>query len=90
MISIFCKLGPATEFTRKVFVYDKSVVQRLTVFLAINSKGKKWDGLGWSTQGKPFLSRPSVVRSLHEQGEDVDQTLILSAELVGSENDTAP
>jgi len=31
----------------------------------------------WSQQGKPFLTASAVTRSLCEEGEDVDQVIIL-------------
>ncbi len=43
------------------------------MILVVNAKGLSWDGLGWSEQGKEFLSVPSAVRSLHEEGEDLEQ-----------------
>lgn len=33
----------------------------------------------WSQQGKPFLTASAVTRSLCEEGEDVDQVIILEA-----------
>jgi len=54
------------------------------MFRVINVSGKVWDGIGWNTQGKEFLSAVSAIRSLHEQGEDINETLILSSELCSS------
>jgi len=51
------------------------------MFRVINASGKVWDGMGWSVQGKEFISIASATRSLHEQGEDVEDTLILPTEL---------
>jgi hypothetical protein len=49
------------------------------MFVVVNSKKKLfWTGTAWSKQGKPFLSPASAVRSLHEQGEDTEYTLVLS------------
>jgi len=51
------------------------------MFVVVNSKKKLfWTGTAWNKQGKPFLSPASAIRSLHEQGEDTEQTLILSSE----------
>jgi hypothetical protein len=55
------------------------------MFRVINASGKVWDGFGWSVQGKEFFSIASATRSLHEQGEDVENTLILPTELDDSE-----
>jgi hypothetical protein len=51
------------------------------MFRVINASGKVWDGFGWSVQGKEFFSIASATRSLHEQGEDIEETLILPTEL---------
>jgi hypothetical protein len=53
----------------------------VTVFLVINPKGQYWDGIGWSERGKVFLSVATATRSLHEEGEDPGEALILSADL---------
>jgi hypothetical protein len=41
--------------------------------LVINAKGQYWDGLAWNQKGKEFLSVPSAIRSLHEEGEDPEE-----------------
>jgi hypothetical protein len=46
------------------------------MFLVVNSMGQLWDGLGWSQQGKPFLSVGSATRSLYEEGEDIEEIVI--------------
>jgi hypothetical protein len=51
------------------------------MFLVIRADGKSWDGLGWNEQGKVFCTQARATRSLHEQGEDLDNKLIVSSEL---------
>jgi hypothetical protein len=51
------------------------------MFLVINAKGQMWDGLGWNEQGKEFFSIAAATRSLHEEGEDLEDARILSTEL---------
>ena len=48
------------------------------MFLVVNANGKYWNGFGWGEQGKPFLSEASAARSLHEEGEDLEEVKILS------------
>jgi len=55
------------------------------MFRVINASGKVWDGMGWSVQGKEFFSIASATRSLHEQGEDIEEAVILPSELYDSE-----
>jgi hypothetical protein len=55
------------------------------MFRVINASGKAWDGMGWSVQGKEFISIASATRSLHEQGEDIEEAVILPSELYDSE-----
>jgi len=55
------------------------------MFRVINASGKVWDGMGWSVQGKEFISIASATRSLHEQGEDIEEAVILPSELYDSE-----
>ena len=43
------------------------------MFWVVNAEGKYWDGLGWNQQGKDFLTSAAAVRSLQEEGEDLDQ-----------------
>ena len=50
------------------------------MFLVVNANGKYWDGFGWGKQGKEFLSAASAARSLHEEGEDLDDVEILPVE----------
>lgn len=42
------------------------------MFLVVRADGKSWNGFGWSEQGKEFISIASALRSLHEEGEDLD------------------
>ena len=55
------------------------------MYLVVNAKGQYWDGLGWNQRGKEFFSIAAACRSLHEEGEDIDSTVILDTE----ENDPA-
>jgi hypothetical protein len=48
------------------------------MFLVINAEGKYWDGLGWNQQGREFLTVAQATRSLYEEGEDLENALILS------------
>ena len=51
------------------------------MFLVVNNASNKfWDGWGWSEQGKEFLTIASATRSLYEEGEGLDNKLIVSAE----------
>jgi hypothetical protein len=50
------------------------------MFLVINASGKYWDGFGWNEQGKEFCTQARATRSLYEQGEDLENNLIVSAE----------
>ena len=43
------------------------------MLLVVNASGKQWDGFGWNQRGKEFLTPASAVRSLQEEGEDLDQ-----------------
>jgi hypothetical protein len=43
------------------------------MFWVVNAEGRYWDGLGWSQQGKDFLTSAAAVRSLQEEGEDLDR-----------------
>jgi hypothetical protein len=56
------------------------------MFLVVNASGKYWDGFGWNEQGKEFCTQARATRSLYEQGEDLENNLIVSAEFceVGS------
>lgn len=47
--------------------------------LVVNTEGKFWDGFSWSQKGREFFSIASAVRSLHENGEDVGQNVILTS-----------
>jgi hypothetical protein len=42
------------------------------MILVINGRGQMWDGMGWSQQGKTFLTVAAATRSLCEEGEDLD------------------
>jgi hypothetical protein len=50
------------------------------MFLVLKANGSRWDGQGWSTRGKEFCSVGRVIRSLHEEGEDMDDILIVPIE----------
>ena len=50
------------------------------MFLVINAKGLAWDGLGWNEQGKAFFSIAAATRSLYEEGEGLEEALILPEE----------
>ena len=43
------------------------------MFLVVNADGKYWNGFGWSQKGKEYLTPASAVRSLQEEGEDLDR-----------------
>jgi hypothetical protein len=47
------------------------------MFLAVDSSGNFWDGWGWSSQGKEFLSIDALYRSLHDEGSDPDNVMVL-------------
>ena len=48
------------------------------MFLVVNNASNKfWDGWGWSEQGKEFLTIAAATRSLHEEGEDVNEVVII-------------
>lgn len=47
------------------------------MFLVVNAKGKYWNGLAWTEQGKEFFSRAAAARSLHEEGEELEGNLIV-------------
>lgn len=49
-----------------------------TMFLVVRSDGKSWDGFGWAEQGRAFLTIAQATRSLHEEGEDLEKTTVLS------------
>ena len=51
------------------------------MFLVVNASGKYWDGFAWSEQGRVFFSPAQATRSLHEEGEDLENKLIISTEL---------
>jgi hypothetical protein len=42
------------------------------MILVVNGRGQMWDGLGWSQQGKTFLTTAAATRSLCEEGEDLE------------------
>jgi hypothetical protein len=50
------------------------------MILVVNATGLSWTGLGWSEQGKEFLSIQSATRSLQEEGEDVDHVNYVESE----------
>ena len=45
--------------------------------LVIRADGRYWDGFGWNTKGREFLSIASATRSLHEEGEEATDITIL-------------
>lgn len=47
------------------------------MFLVVNADGKYWDGFAWSQQGKEFFSIAAIQRSLHEEGEDMENVTLL-------------
>jgi len=47
------------------------------MFLVINPRGQFWDGFGWSQQGRPFLSVGAATRSLYEEGEDLENNVLM-------------
>jgi len=51
-----------------------------TMVLAVNATGCYWNGLGWSQRGKEFLTVGSALRSLQEEGEDLDTITLLYSE----------
>ena len=48
--------------------------------LAVNATGNYWNGLGWSQKGKEFLTVAAALRSLQEEGEDLDKITLLYTE----------
>ena len=48
--------------------------------LAVNATGGYWNGLGWSQKGKEFLTVAAALRSLQEEGEDLDKITLLYSE----------
>jgi len=50
------------------------------MYLVVRADGKSWDGLGWVEQGKAFFSIAAATRSLYEEGEGLDEALILPEE----------
>jgi hypothetical protein len=56
--------------------------------LIIRANGQYWDGLGWNTKGKVFLSLASATRSLHEEGESLEGLEIISKDFSQETNAT--
>lgn len=52
------------------------------MFLIVRADGKFWDGYGWNTKGKVFFTVAGATRSLHEEGEDSEESSILPADFV--------
>lgn len=50
------------------------------MFLVVNAEGKYWDGIAWAQQGKEFFSLAAATRSLHEEGEDLEEVTLLETE----------
>jgi hypothetical protein len=59
------------------------------MFLVANAFGKQWDGFGWNQKGKEFLTPASAVRSLQEEGEDLEQITFHFTSIYSS-NDPQP
>jgi hypothetical protein len=55
------------------------------MFLVLKANGSRWDGQGWSSRGKSFCSVGRVMRSLHEEGEDMEGVLIVPVETDASQ-----
>jgi hypothetical protein len=51
------------------------------MYLVVHASGKFWDGYGWSTKGRAFLSPATATRSLHEEGEDLEEAVILPSNI---------
>lgn len=51
------------------------------MFLIVNAKGQFWDGLGWNQRGRDFLTVAQATRSLHEEGEGLENKIVISSEL---------
>ena len=51
------------------------------MFLVVNAAGKYWNGIGWSQKGKEYLTPGAAVRSLQEEGEDLDQIILHEKEI---------
>ena len=47
------------------------------MFLAVDSSGSFWDGLGWTQKGKEFLSIAALYRSLHDEGSDPTSVMVI-------------
>ena len=56
------------------------------MFLIVNGSGQMWDGHGWSESGRVFSTVARATRSLHEEGEDADDKLIVSSDLYVGES----
>lgn len=52
------------------------------MFLVVHASGKYWDGFGWNVRGKVFYSPAQATRSLHEEGEDLSEAIIMPIEVV--------
>jgi len=50
------------------------------MYFVVNPAGQYWNGFGWSQQGKPFLSVGAATRSLYEEGEDLNESIILEVQ----------
>jgi hypothetical protein len=47
------------------------------MFLAVDNSGNFWDGWGWSQRGREFLSIAALYRSLHDEGSDPENVMVL-------------
>jgi hypothetical protein len=50
------------------------------MYLVVRVDGRVWDGFGWNVRGKKFFTVASATRSLHENGEGIEEAEILPAE----------
>jgi hypothetical protein len=50
------------------------------MFLVVNAKGQYWTGFEWGQQGKPFLTVAAAARSLHEEGEDLNEAELMEVQ----------
>lgn len=58
------------------------------MYLVVHASGKFWDGYGWGERGKVFLSPAKATRSLYEEGEDLEEAVILPSTVFEEEKVT--
>lgn len=51
------------------------------MFVVVRTDGKVWNGYSWGEKGKKFCTVGRATRSLHESGEDFEETEILPIEI---------